>query len=47
MIDSLAPAFAAIERERGAVEADLLWALVAVQADIWLRQRERGMRRQA
>ena len=29
----------AIERERGSVEADLLWALVAVQADVLARKR--------
>jgi len=29
----IGPAFAALERERGAVEPDLLWALIAVQAD--------------
>ena len=29
----------AIERERGSVDGDLLWALVAVQADVLARKR--------
>jgi hypothetical protein len=29
-------------KPRGSVEADLLWALVAVQADVWLQQRQRA-----
>ena len=41
LVANLARPFAAIARERGVVEADLMWALVAVQADLWLRQRER------
>jgi hypothetical protein len=47
MIAELAPAIAAIERERGTVEADLMWALVATQADIWRRQRGRALRKRA
>jgi hypothetical protein len=31
----LAPALAAIKRERGSVEPDLLWALVVVAADAY------------
>ena len=35
---AVAPACAAIERERGGVEHDLLFALIAVQADIFQRR---------
>jgi hypothetical protein len=35
---AVAPAIAAIERERGGVEHDLLFALIAVQADIYRRR---------
>jgi Fe-S cluster assembly scaffold protein SufB len=35
---AVAPAVAAIERERGGVEHDLLFALIAVQADIFQRR---------
>ena len=35
---AVAPAVAAIERERGGVEHDLLFALIAVQADIYRRR---------
>jgi hypothetical protein len=39
----IAPAAAALERERGAVEAELLWALVVVAADAYQRkQPQRG-----
>jgi hypothetical protein len=35
---AVAPAVAAIERECGGVEHDLLFALIAVQADIYRRR---------
>lgn len=44
LVGALAPAIAEIEKTRGPVEADLMWALVATQADVWRRQRERGDR---
>ena len=33
MLAALAPAFATIERARGKADNDLVWALVAMQAD--------------
>ncbi len=38
---AVAPACAAIERERGAVEAELLWALIVVAADAYQRKQPR------
>ena len=35
---AVAPAVAAIECERGSVEPELMWALIAVQADIYRRR---------
>jgi hypothetical protein len=37
VLAAVAPAYVAIERERGGVDAELLAVLVAVQADIYRR----------
>jgi hypothetical protein len=42
----VAPAAAAIERERGAVEDELLWALIVVAADAYQRKQPRHITRE-